>query len=133
MKPDIQNRADIEQLVNQFYDLVKQDTQIGPFFSDVIPVNWEKHLPIMYAFWENTMFHTGGFEGNPMQKHLAIHRTVPLTSDHFGRWLELFYQTVDALYEGENAETIKQRATSMATVMQIKMENDNHPPASPPS
>lgn len=126
MKQDIQNRADIETLVNQFYDLVKVDPEIGPFFSGVVSVNWEKHLPVMYAFWENILFYTGGYEGNPMQKHLSVHKMAPMTKAHFDRWLLLFFRTVDALFEGENAEALKQRATSMATVMQLKMISEEN-------
>lgn len=124
MKSDIQNRTDVENLVNQFYDQVKVDPVIGPFFSDVVAVNWEKHLPIMYAFWENILFHTGGYDGNPMLKHLSIHKMAPMTKAHFDKWLQLFFKTVDGLFEGENAQTIKQCATSMATVMQLKMDSD---------
>jgi len=41
--------------------------------------------------------------------------------EHFQKWLLLFTETVDQLFEGEKAELAKQRATSIATVMQIKM------------
>lgn len=127
MKQDIQNRTDIENLVNQFYDQVKVDPEIGPFFSEVVAVNWEKHLPVMYAFWENILFYTGGYEGNPMRKHLSIHKMAPMNKADFDRWLQLFFGTVDSLFEGENAEAIKQRATSMATVMQLKMNSGESP------
>jgi hemoglobin len=41
--------------------------------------------------------------------------------EHFQRWTELFTATVDEMYKGEKAELIKQRAMSIATVMQIKI------------
>ena len=68
MKNDITNRGDIEMLVNAFYDKVKTDDKIGLFFTDVIHVNWEQHLPRMYDFWDNVLFQTGSYIGNPMQK-----------------------------------------------------------------
>lgn len=40
---------------------------------------------------------------------------------HFDQWVKLFTKTVNELFEGDNAELIKQRATSIATVMQIKI------------
>ena len=52
MKTDIQSRADIELLINTFYDKVKNDDVIGYIFNNVVNVNWEHHLPIMYNFWE---------------------------------------------------------------------------------
>lgn len=121
MKKDIENRADIELLVRSFYDKVKADDTIGYIFNDIAKVNWEKHFPVMFDFWENVLFYTGGYEGNPMIIHQNINRVVPLTSTHFTRWNELFMQTVDELFEGNNAMLAKQRALSIATVMQIKI------------
>ncbi len=123
MKTDIANRQHIEQLINSFYDKVKVDAVIGYFFTEVIPVNWEKHLPVMYDFWENVVFYTGNYEGNPMQQHQQLHKKSPMRMEHFQRWLLLFAETVDELYKGEKAELIKQRAASIATVMQIKIFN----------
>lgn len=121
MKHDIINRKDIEQLINAFYDKVKEDEIIGYFFNEVVPVNWVKHLPVMYDFWENVVFHTGSYEGNPMHIHQNINKISPMKMEHFQRWILLFNHTVDELYEGQNAENIKQRAMSIATVMQIKI------------
>lgn len=121
MKKDILNRKDIEKLVNVFYEKVKQDKIISHFFSDVVKVDWEQHLPIMYRFWENLLFYTGNYNGNPMQQHLAIHSKHPFTIKDFTQWTILFNETVDELFEGENAELIKQRAQSISTIMQIKM------------
>lgn len=121
MKKQIENRLDIEHLVDSFYDKVKKDELIRSFFTDVVSVNWEKHLPVMYNFWDNIIFHTGSYSGNPMQVHMQMHSRAPMRKEHFDRWLSLFLETVDELYEGDNAELAKQRAISIATVMQIKI------------
>ncbi len=121
MKTDINNRNDIENLINTFYEKVKADTAIGFFFTDVVKVNWEKHLPVMYDFWENILFYTGSYTGNPMDKHVKIHEKSSMKMEHFQRWIQLFTETVDELYAGKNADVIKQRAMSIATVMQIKI------------
>jgi hemoglobin len=121
MKTDIKNRTDIELLVNSFYDKVKQNPVIGHFFSEVIPVNWEKHLPTMYDFWENIVFASGGYSGNPMIAHKKVHGLHAFSKSDFQEWLRIFKQTVDDLFEGEKAELIKQRAESIATVMQLKI------------
>jgi hemoglobin len=121
MKNDIQNRQDVELLINSFYNKVKVDPVISYFFTDVVHVNWEKHLPKMYDFWENVIFNTGNYEGNPMAQHQNIHQKSPLSTEHFDRWLMLFKSTVDEFFEGEKAEQTKQRATSIATVMQLKI------------
>lgn len=118
MNTDIQDRSDIENLVNTFYEKVKKDDVISSFFMDV---NWEKHLPVMYNFWENVIFSTGYYEGNPMVKHKEINQKSPMSMHHFQQWITLFNETADALFKGKNTELIKQRAQSIATVMQIKI------------
>jgi hemoglobin len=120
-KKDIYSRSDIVQLVNAFYAKVKTDPVISHFFIKVVNVNWEQHLPVMYSFWENVLFHTSNYTGNPMVQHQHVHEKSKLKVSDFDQWLKLFFETVDELYEGENAETIKQRAMSIATVMQIKL------------
>jgi hemoglobin len=124
MKKDISNRADIQLLVDTFYNKVKADETIGYLFNDVAKVNWEQHLPRMYDFWENILFQTGGF---PMVAHVQLHQKSPLTSAHFERWQQLFLTTVDELFEGDKAELIKQRARSIATMMLIKVHPSNDP------
>jgi hemoglobin len=121
MQKDIENRKDIELLVNSFYDKVKTDSVIGHYFTKVIPVNWEKHLPVMYDFWETVLFYTGTYTGNPMLKHMAIHEMSHFTKNHFLQWTYLFNQTVDELFKGPNADAIKERSQNISTVMQIKI------------
>ncbi len=121
MLPDIENRDSIQKLVNAFYEKVRSDNLLSPIFEVKVKVNWEKHLPVMYDFWENVVFYTGGYAGNPMVVHKHLHERFPLSSADFARWLRLFTQTVDDMYSGDRAEMIKQRAISIATVMQIKI------------
>jgi hemoglobin len=121
MKKDITTAEDIQLLVNSFYDKVRMDPAIGFLFDDVAHVDWERHLPVMYAFWENVLFMTGGYSGNPMTAHLKLHGQYPLTKFHFDRWYELFKSTVDEHFEGEVAEKARQRALSISTIMQIRI------------
>ncbi len=118
---DIENRADIETLVNTFYEKVRTDDILAPIFNVLIPVNWNTHLPVMYRFWENAIFQTGGYTGNPMTLHTHIHKKINLDPGQFDRWIQLFDQTIDELFEGKNAELAKQRATGIAAVMKHKI------------
>ncbi len=118
MKTDILNRNDIEALVNVFYDKVKK---CEPLCFHFTAVNWEKHLPVMYDFWENVIFSTGIYEGNPMAIHKRIHQQQPLSPMDFRQWIDLFTETVHILFEGENADLIRQRAESIASIMQVKI------------
>lgn len=44
---DISSRQDIALLVNRFYKQVLLDKIIGNFFTEVVPLDWEVHIPIM--------------------------------------------------------------------------------------
>jgi hemoglobin len=43
MKKDIENRQDIELLLNRFYEKVFKDDLIGRFFTEVVPLNLETY------------------------------------------------------------------------------------------
>ena len=124
MKKDIESKKDIELLVDAFYNKVQADELICYIFTDIAKVNWAKHLPIMYSFFENMLFYTGSYTGNPMELHKHINRLLPLNESHFKRWNLLFAKTVDELFAGEKAELAKQRAKSISAVMQIKILNE---------
>lgn len=121
MNTDITSRKDIITLIDKFYDIIREDEMLGTIFDDVAKVNWVRHLPLMYDFWENTLFFTGSYSGNPVQNHRQLNQKYPLTNEHFNHWIALFNKTVDELFEGEKAELAKQRALSIATVLRIKI------------
>jgi hemoglobin len=121
MKKDIVSIKDIEQLVDAFYGKVQADGLIGYIFTDIAKVNWQEHLPRMYHFFENLLFYTGSYTGNPLELHKHISRLFPLTAAHFERWEQLFTQTVDELFAGEKATLAKQRAKSISAVLQLKI------------
>ena len=117
MKTDIKNRSDIEKLVTIFYRKVNEDAAINYFFNNVAKVNWEIHLPKMCDFFENILFSSGNYNGNPMQVHQELHKKSEVRAAHFQHWNALFDATVDELFEGAKAEEIKQRATNIAAAM----------------
>lgn len=121
MKQDISNKDDIEMIVKSFYEKVKSDETIGIFFSEVVPINWETHLPKMCAFWENVLFFTGEYEGNPIVTHRQINQQYATEPIHFQKWMQLFDKTIDALFAGTNAEKMKAHAKSIASVMMQKL------------
>lgn len=103
------------------------DDVIGFFFTDIAQLDLEKHLPVMYDFWESTLFHSANYSGNPMRVHINLNQKARIRDRHFERWLALFNETVDELYTGTVAELAKTRALSIATVMRIKLiKNSQH-------
>ena len=125
IKGDINSRSDIETLVDSFYRKVIKDDVIGHFFTQVVVLDWEKHIPLMYDFWETTLFHKALYKSNPVKVHLDLHKKAALEKVHFERWVELFHLTVEEHFEGRIAEMAKQRASSIATVLQIKILAQN--------
>lgn len=123
MKPDISTPADIRNLIDTFYQKVQADDVIGYIFNDVAQVDWPKHLPVMYKFWEFLLLGTtDAYRGNPIQKHFDLHDKHPLKIEHFDRWVKLFQATVDELFEGAGAENAKFRAHAIAEVWKPKFD-----------
>jgi len=120
-KKQLETRQDVELLINSFYTKVQADDTIGYIFNDIAKVDWPHHLPIMYAFWESVLFQRPGYAGNPMQVHARLNELVPLKKEHFDRWKELFLETIGEHFEGEKAELARQRAVSIATMIQLKI------------
>lgn len=116
-KLDIAGRAEIETLVNTFYERVRGDDLLGFIFNDVAQTNWAAHLPKMYAFWETVLFRSGGYTGNPLAAHAKLVPQTAMGRAQFDRWLTLFRATVDDLFAGERAEHIKSCAEDMANVI----------------
>jgi len=128
---DIQNREDVNTLVNAFYATIRKDDFLGPIFNKMIPEkNWEAHLIKLTDFWETNLFHVMKFKGNPMEAHKRMDKAHNHTieQDHFTYWISLWTKTVDSLFAGEKAEMAKERARRMSThlfvnVWQHKPEN----------
>lgn len=126
MLKDIENREDIYLLVKTFYTKLMNDAEMRHFFIDFFDENLlEEHLQTLVDFWENTLFFTGGYRKNAMQPHLDLHQIKPIEKKHFKAWLSMFNSSVDELFLGDMAHTAKSRALSIATVMEIKLFEQN--------
>lgn len=120
---DIATRKDIETMIITFYERVKPDPVIGFIFTDVVKMDWPKHVPVIVDFWETILLDNPVYMSNAMGVHYALNKKVPLTREHFERWVELFTTTVDELFAGAIATLAKTRARSIAGLMQHKMSN----------
>ncbi|OYX26233.1 MAG: globin [Flavobacteriales bacterium 32-35-8] len=122
MKHDIKTREDVSLLVSTFYDKVRKDTVLGPFFNDVI-TDWDAHLERLTNFWESSLFLKTKYLGNPLEAHVKVDQenNNMITELHFGLWINLWFQTIDELFEGDYAENAKQRARKMGTFLYLKI------------
>lgn len=121
MKKDIATREDLMLLMTKFYEKLLHDDSISYLFTEIAKINLEHHLPVLVDFWDSVLFQSDTYRKNAMQPHLDLHRKSPLQKHHFQTWLGYFKETVDELFQGEKAFIAKERATSIATVMQIKI------------
>ena len=121
MKKDIESRTDIEKLLWDFYEKAFKDELIGHFFTEVVPLNLDEHVPVIADFWESVLLEGRGYRKNVMEIHQDINKKSPMEKQHFDRWVKLFSESVDKFYEGPKAIMAKQRAVSIATMMNIKI------------
>ncbi len=119
---EITTREDVMLLVRTFYEKVQKDTLLGPIFNTAIP-DWEEHYERLTDFWETNLFFRKKYKGNPMQKHIDVDRDNDgsINEMHFGVWLNLWFETLDQLFEGEAAQIAKNRARNMGTFIHLKI------------
>lgn len=86
------DEAMIECVVHAFYAGIRHDPLLGPIFESRIH-DWGAHLTQMCTFWSAVMLKTGRYHGTPMQKHMRL----PVKSEHFARWLDLFAATARSI------------------------------------
>jgi hemoglobin len=122
---DIEAREDIEFLMQQFYQKVMNDEKIGFIFTDVARLDLDHHLPIITDFWENVLFNTGIYTRNAMMPHFKLNEQVKFQPHHFERWLFLFDETLKENFSGKLAELARTRARSIASIMQVKLQQAN--------
>lgn len=121
-KHDIRNREDVSRLVNTFYAKIRVDETLGPIFNAIV-TDWDVHLSRLTDFWESQLFLKRTYLGNP----LAVHQHVDSVTEgginplHFGLWLNLWFETLDELYEGEVVAIAKNRARKMSTMLTLKI------------
>ena len=114
---DIENSADVRLLVDEFYGAIRGDGLLNPIFTDIAKVDWEQHLPKIYAFWDAMILSIPGYAGRPFPSHTVL----PVGREHFERWVELFNATVNRHFSGEGAVRAKGAASSIAHTFAMRM------------
>ncbi|MFY8213405.1 MAG: group III truncated hemoglobin [Flavobacterium sp.] len=123
---DIETPEDIHRIVSTFYDFLLKDESISYLFTDVVVIKLQEHLPILVTFWSQALLGTGGYYNNLTQIHLDLHHKSALTPELFQIWLGHFNAAIDINCQGLNCERMKTQALNLATVMQIKIAQENN-------
>lgn len=119
---DIETRADCERLVRAFYSQAMVDDKIGWLFTDVAKLDLEAHIPVITSFWETILLGAQSYSGGAFRPHYDIHMQARLRAEHFGRWLEIWYATVDEHFSGERAELAKAHANRVAHAFHDRLQ-----------
>lgn len=112
-KNDILNPKDVTRLIALFYDKLLVSSIKHHFVNLHLP----EHLPRVESFWNATLFPEHAYGVNLMERHMHL----PLEKSDFKIWQGLFWESVDELFSGPNAETTKNRAASVSYIMQKKL------------
>ncbi|MCB1003473.1 MAG: group III truncated hemoglobin [Acidimicrobiales bacterium] len=113
---DLDDPAEIAEMVRRFYQDVAQDDLLGPVFNDVAEVDWAEHLPKLTRFWCRALLGIEGYQGNPFRAHADVHARSPFTLAHFERWLELFHDTLELGWVGPTTDRALELAANVAAV-----------------
>lgn len=124
MKQDISSRRDIHFIITAFYKKLVADENMLPFFEAIVKENQlEEHIETITNFWQDILLYTSSYGNNVMQKHLDFNNKIAFKKEHFTTWLSYLESTIDTSFEGQNAQNMKDRAASIAMVMQMKMQH----------
>ncbi len=121
-KSPLENREDIHLLVTSFYKKIRKDPALGPIFNSIIE-DWESHFVVLTDFWESQLLVRRKYLGNPIEVHQQVDSKMnnSITSEHFGLWLNLWFETLDELFTGELVWIAKNRAQKMSTMLFMKI------------
>lgn len=109
-------KANLRTLVIKFYTKILKDDLVGPFFieklgPDLAGSVWGPHLDTLTEFWASFTTGDSTYRGSPFAPHVQL---VGLKRETFERWLELFFETLDSIYEPLLAMQLKERSNLIA-------------------
>ena len=125
MVKEITDIEDVKFLVNTFYDKIRVDSLLGGIFNAILEGKWDKHLPIMYRFWQTVLLKEHTYQGSPFRPHAKL----PVEKAHFDRWLSLWHETLDENFEGEGVVLAKKQAGVMAEMFMHKINYYRNDPS----
>lgn len=108
----------VRVLVHTFYGRIRDDDMLGPVFRQALEDRWDMHLDKMAAFWSSIVLGAKRYRGNVTQAHQPFGH---LGGEHFSRWLALFFDTLDKLFEPQAAFAFAEPAIRIAESLQLNL------------
>ena len=109
-------KENINEMVITFYtNIINANNEVSKIFIDKIGNDlnsdtWVEHINIITNFWAMIALNDNEYNGNPLRPHFDL----PIKKEMFGDWLEIFFKTVDSIYEINTGMIFKQRAENIA-------------------
>lgn len=110
--------AQLATLVEEFYGRVRSDLLLGPIFAARV-TDWPAHMERLTAFWSSVALMTGRYHGAPV----PAHANLPVTWEHFDRWLTLFRETAHRVCSPVGAAHVIERAERIAKSLHIAVQD----------
>lgn len=128
---DLDDRAQVHDLVVAFYRELVFDDVLAPVFEEVAEVDWTLHIPKLIDFWCRVLLNQPGYDGFLLGAHREVHDRQVFEPEHFERWYALWVDTIDERWAGPIAETAKSHAAKVAGILSRRLTGDDWP--APPS
>src|SRR5688572_17214227 len=94
-KRDLDTRAQIHDLVVDFYREIVFDDLLGPVFDEVAEVDWAEHIPKLIDYWCRVLLGERGYHGMILGPHRRVHDIEAFQPEHFDRWFRLWVASID--------------------------------------
>lgn len=106
----------IKIFVITFYTKIMKNEIVGPFFIEILGDDmknqkWEEHITVLCNFWALVTLDKRVYRGSPFPPHA---RMKGLKRETFEKWLEIFFETLDEMYEEETSLIFKKNGSIMA-------------------
>jgi hemoglobin len=118
------SEAALHNLVEHFYGQVRADPLIGPLFNETIG-DWPEHLAKLQSFWSSVMLTSGRYKGRPLPAHLK--HADRINAHAFQRWLSLWKESTDALFDPPSAAALQDKAARIAESLALGIQFNRHP------
>ena len=112
------DQDDIRRLVDEFYARIRADPELAPVFERAIPGDWAPHPATMRDFWSSAMLMSGRYKRNPVAKHLRLQGMEPRL---LGRWLKLFNETCEELFDDSVSASFRAKAGRIAESLKLSL------------
>jgi len=111
-------RENLNTLVISFYEKVVKDELIGPIFIDILGEDlkskeWQAHIQLLTDFWASIGLGDASYTRSPFTPHIQFRDRLSIQA--FDRWMKLFFETLNTIYEPKLAQLFLARAKNFAS------------------